>query len=185
LTSTLTRTTLDHLLALQFTVAWAGEALCEPPRLGWWRTDLVDEAGGGDLMARLLPRTHRWAALEAARRAAFLVDKAARQRMADEDAVRTLFFWGYETDEALADRLHDLKASEQHPVEALHLPTVFDRPRLEAGFKALAPDAAWSLQPTGREMKAAMPSDLARAAEMLASGLTPFRDAYVPAFFRR
>ncbi|WP_395830945.1 hypothetical protein [Archangium violaceum] len=41
--------TLDTILALQLTVAWAGEGRCEPARLGWWQTDLVDEAGGGDL----------------------------------------------------------------------------------------------------------------------------------------
>jgi len=46
---------LDTVLALQLTVAWAGEGLSEPPRLGWWQTDLVDELGGGDLLARLLP----------------------------------------------------------------------------------------------------------------------------------
>lgn len=182
MTPILARTTLDHLLALQFTVAWAGEALCEPKRLGWWRTDLVDEAGGGDFMARLLPRTHRWAALEAARRAAFLTDKAARLRMADPDAVRTLFFWGYETDEALTDRLRDLKTDEADPATVLQLPA--DLARLEQDLKALAPDASYSVQPTGRELKAPMPSDLATAADMLAASLTPFRDEYVPSFFR-
>ncbi len=33
---------LDEVLALQVTIAWAGEGLWSPPRLGWWRTDLVD-----------------------------------------------------------------------------------------------------------------------------------------------
>ena len=36
-------------------------------RLGWWDCDLVDADAGGDLFARLLPRTARWAALKAAR----------------------------------------------------------------------------------------------------------------------
>lgn len=183
MTPILARTTLDHLLALQFTVAWAGEALCEPKRLGWWRTDLIDEAGGGDLMARLLPRTHRWAALEAARRAAFLADQAARLRMADPDAVVTLFFWGYETDEALTDRLRDLKFNEADPASLLQLPA--DLAHLEADLKALAPDAAYAVQPTGRELRAPMPQDLARAADMLAAALTPFREEYVAAWFRR
>jgi len=44
---------LDTILALQMTVAWAGEGLCDPKRLNWWRTDLVDELGGGDLFQRL------------------------------------------------------------------------------------------------------------------------------------
>lgn len=34
---------LDRILALQFTVAWAGEGRCQPKRLGWWETDLIDE----------------------------------------------------------------------------------------------------------------------------------------------
>jgi hypothetical protein len=33
---------LGVILALQFTIAWAGEGRCVPPRLGWWQTDLVD-----------------------------------------------------------------------------------------------------------------------------------------------
>jgi hypothetical protein len=53
--SRLTPNQLDELLALQLTVAWAGEAAGEPTRLGWWKTDLVDAQGGGDLFARLTP----------------------------------------------------------------------------------------------------------------------------------
>ncbi len=37
---------LDLILDWQMTIAWAGEANCEPSRLGWWRTDLIDELGG-------------------------------------------------------------------------------------------------------------------------------------------
>ena len=43
---------LDKILALQIMVAWAGEGACEPKRLDWWRTDLIDEYGGGDLFTR-------------------------------------------------------------------------------------------------------------------------------------
>jgi hypothetical protein len=32
---------LDLILDWQMTIAWAGEANCEPSRLGWWRTDLI------------------------------------------------------------------------------------------------------------------------------------------------
>ena len=42
----LTQHALDAILALQLTVAWAGEGLADPKRLEWWRTDLVDELGG-------------------------------------------------------------------------------------------------------------------------------------------
>ena len=71
--------TLDTILALQMTIAWAGEGLCEPKRLDWWRTDLIDEAGGGDLLKRLLPKTHQWAALEAVRSAAIQIDRRDRK----------------------------------------------------------------------------------------------------------
>ena len=39
----MTDETLDQILALQVTIAWAGEGLCDPNRLGWWNTDLVDQ----------------------------------------------------------------------------------------------------------------------------------------------
>ncbi len=44
---------VDEILALQLAVAWAGEGVCEPERLGWWKTDMVDPDGGGDLMRGL------------------------------------------------------------------------------------------------------------------------------------
>ena len=59
----LTPAQLDEILALQLTVAWAGEAGGEPGRLGWWKSDLVDRKGGGDLFTRLVPRTAPWAGL--------------------------------------------------------------------------------------------------------------------------
>jgi hypothetical protein len=40
---------LDLILDWQMTIAWAGEANCEPSRLGWWLTDLINDLGGGDL----------------------------------------------------------------------------------------------------------------------------------------
>ena len=46
---------LDAILAVQLTVAWAGEGRSDPPRLGWWETDLVDQDGRGELLKRLLP----------------------------------------------------------------------------------------------------------------------------------
>ena len=116
--------TLDAILALQMTIAWAGEGLCEPKRLDWWRTDLIDEAGGGDLLKRLLPKTYQWAALEAVRAAAIQIDRRERAKLAKPDALRTLFFWGVLVDEQLSDRLADHKrnASSQMPSEILPLP---------------------------------------------------------------
>jgi hypothetical protein len=69
---------IDRILATQLVVAWAGEGRSEPRRFGWWDTDLVDDARGGDLLARLAPRTHAWASLELVRQAARRVDGRAR-----------------------------------------------------------------------------------------------------------
>ena len=76
-TSPPTAAELDALLTAQIAVAWAGEGGDEP-RLGWWRTDLVDEYGGEDLFARLLPHTARWAVLQAVREAARRTDARLR-----------------------------------------------------------------------------------------------------------
>src|SRR5688572_31029354 len=95
---------IDAVLAMQLVIAWAGEGRCSPRRLGWWDTDLIDDAGGGDLFARLLPQTHVWASLEAVREAARRTDAKARAKMADPDKLRTLYFLGFELDEQLGDR---------------------------------------------------------------------------------
>ena len=68
--SSISESLLDELLTIQILVAWAGES-GEDPRLGWWRTDLISEYGGRDLLEQLLPDTWQWAILQAtpARRA--------------------------------------------------------------------------------------------------------------------
>jgi hypothetical protein len=48
MTTQVSDSALDEILALQCTIAWAGEGRCSPRRLGWWDTDLIDESGGGD-----------------------------------------------------------------------------------------------------------------------------------------
>ncbi len=183
-----TTKTLDSILALQFSVAWAGEALCEPPRLKWWRTDLVDEAGGGDLMQRLAPRTHRWAALEAVSRAAFLTDQKARSQMANPDGVITLYFWGFELDEKLAERLRELKWGVKDPEDVLPLAmSILPSARLDLGQleKALAPQPDYTVQPGGRELKGPAPSDPAEAARLLAGALLPLPAVYPAPYLRR
>ena len=72
----------DEVLAVEFLVAWAGEKRSRPPRFGWWDTDLVDDVGGGDLLARLAPRTHAWAGPEAVSEAARRVDARRASGMA-------------------------------------------------------------------------------------------------------
>lgn len=199
-TDLVSTSTTDRILALQFLVAWAGEGQCEPSRLGWWRTDVVDEMGGGDFFRRLVPRTHLWASLEAARRAAKLADRKARSLMADPDGVRTLFFWGFELDERLTGRIRDLKLAEkewpdgrierQDPASVLPWPEGlrpgdgFDRRRLEEVLGALAPGAGYQALPTGRQVKGSLPEDPAQAARVLAACLAPLGPAYTPSFFR-
>jgi hypothetical protein len=109
--------TLDTILAMQLTVAWAGEGRCSPRRLGWWDTDLIDDAGGGDFFARLLPQTHAWASLEAVCEAARRTDAKARARMANPDNMRTLYFLGFEAEEQLGDRLVAHKSGGRSPAD--------------------------------------------------------------------
>jgi hypothetical protein len=109
----LTPEQLDHILALQLTVAWAGEAAGEPARLGWWKSDLVDPEGGGDLFARLVPRTAAWASLILVREAACAVDRSARDPLGKGDRLATLFHFGFVVDQQLTDRL-SFHRQQQH-----------------------------------------------------------------------
>jgi hypothetical protein len=171
--------TLDAILTIQLKVAWAGEGRGSPPRLGWWQTDLIDEAGGGDFMARLLPRTHAWASLEAVREAARRTDAKARTRMGDPDKLRTLFFLGFAADEALGDRLSILKREGRSPVEALPLGLVqqkFSHEALVSEFEHK--DVSFTVAPGGRQLKGPMPTDLRELVEKLAAGLVRLDDEH-------
>jgi hypothetical protein len=177
--------TLDTILATQLTVAWAGEGRCSPRRLGWWDTDLIDEAGGGDFMARLLPQTHAWASLEAVREAARRVDAKARGKMANPDNMRTLFFWGFELDEQLGDRLAMHKRSGQAPAEALSLPLPLNAafPKEELVAVLGGGDVAFTTVPNGRKLKGLPPAaDL--AVKRLAAALVPFGERYPLPFYQ-
>lgn len=111
---------LDLLLTAQFAVAWAGEGhVGEEPRLGWWRSDLTSEFGGRDLFERLLPRTFRWAVLQAVREAARRVDAELRARASNPDGVLSLFNLGFDLDERAEERLQELKRGDRAPEEAL------------------------------------------------------------------
>ncbi len=177
---------LDEVLALQFLVAWAGEGRCSPKRLGWWDTDVIDEAGGGDFFARLLPQTHAWASLEAAREAARRTDAKARGKMADADKMRTLFFLGFELDEQLYDRLLALKVEGRKPAAALPLPLP-----LTADFstdhlaRALGSgDCPFIVVPGGRQLKGARPDAPEAMVRQLAAALVPLAPQYPLPFFK-
>lgn len=179
---------LDHILALQLTVAWAGEALCQPPRLGWWRTDLVDQAGGGDLFARLTPRVHRWSALEAVREAARRVDEQSRREVAEPERVRTLFHFGFRMDERLGTRLSVLKASEAPPERALPFPPdlkpEFSRESLAVLLTALHPGVKHAAVLGGREIAGPALTEPITLARQLAAALVPFAERYPMPFTR-
>ncbi len=182
--ATVTDSVLDKILAIQLTVAWAGEGQCEPKRLGWWQTDLIDDLGGGDFLQRLLPKTHAWASLEAVREAARRVDAKARGKMADPDAMRSIFFLGFELDEQLNDRLAALKrdgAGGKSPAEALELPlelnAEFDRDKLEDALTSQGAEK-FKKEPSGRKLKGSPPDEPHELVRRLAASLVPLIDDY-------
>lgn len=178
-------TALDAILAVQFTVAWAGEGRCSPRRLGWWETDLIDEAGGGDFFARLLPQTHAWASLEAAREAARRTDAKARSRMAAPDAMRTIFFLGFELDEQLGDRLLAHKHGGRTPAEvlplALPLTADFSTEKLVSTLQTST--VAFTKVPNGRQVKGPRPEASDVLVNRLASALVPIVEQYPLPFY--
>lgn len=181
--------TLDEILAVQITVAWAGEE-AQPQRLRWWNTDLVDAEAGGDLFSRLLPRTGAWAALASVREVARRVDALGRQHLGEPDQLRTMFSLGFELDERLDERLRDLKR-RRASVDALPWSVSLDRyslPDLRAAFRhgpTGAPD--FTLVAGGRQLKGPTPDSPALVARHLAAVLfatDPMPEKYPLAFYR-
>lgn len=173
--------TLDEILSLQLLVAWAGEAKTDPPRLSWWRTSLVGDIGGEDVFEQLMPRTWKWAVLEAARIAARIVDAEARAHGADGDQLLSLFHFGFTIDEQLDDRLAELKRSTSDPIEALPRLAItrapWDADRFLTTLHELG-SVAISASSIGRRIKNAMPEAPADAARMLAAAMAPPIDRY-------
>ncbi len=179
--------TLDAILVLQLTVAWAGEGRCTPKRLGWWDTDLVSEDGGGDFLARLLPQTHAWASLEAVREAARRVDARARAKMAQPDTLRSLYFLGFELDEQLGCRLALHKRSGRAPAEALQLPLPlgddFSKDALELVLRD--GDVRYEAVPNGRALEGSADEDAEVLVKRLAAALLPLAEHYPLPFTAR
>jgi len=176
----LTSSQLDEILALQLTVAWAGESAGDPARLGWWRTDLVDREGGADLFSRLAPRTAAWTGLSLVRAAARRVDEAAREKLARGDSMWTPFHLGFEVDEQLDDRLAYHRNHEHRPSDVLGprylAERAWSKPTFEALLQGLASPKV-SVTPSGRQVAAQHvgPSD---AAPLLFAALLPLGPAY-------
>lgn len=184
----LSDTHLDAILAIQLSVAWAGEGRCEPRRLGWWQTDLIDEDGGGDLLARLLPRTHAWAKLEAVREAARRVDEQGRRRSGAPDQRVTLFHLGFDLDELLRERLEHHRRHHATPSDVLGPRFVVAREFSAVAFEdylgrlATAPDV--EVTPEGRRLVAAPPDDPVERVARLAAALRPVERQYVMPHYR-
>lgn len=179
---------LDDILAVQLTVAWAGEGICAPPRLGWWQTDLVAVEGGGDLFERLLPRTHAWAALESVLEAARRVDAEARRKLADADRLRTLFHLGFHLDEQLRERLafHKRLGTPPHAAMPALIDTQkpFSREELADYLHAQARAPKARLVPGGRELSGSPPAAPELLVRHLAASLVPFAEQYPVPFYR-
>lgn len=171
---------LDEILALQLTVAWAGESAGEPPRLGWWRSDLVDLEAGGDLFVRLLPKTAPWASLALVREAARRVDEAGREKLARGDAVWSLFHLGFSVDEQLADRLAQHRHQRRPPAEVLGARFLVDRPWSKTVFESMLASLGQpkvQITPAGRRLDVTAASPV-EAAALLAAALLPLSASY-------
>lgn len=171
---------LDDILALQLSVAWAGEAAGQPPRLGWWQTDLIDPEGGGDLFTRLIPRTAAWAGFELAREAARRVEVAALERVAKRDELWTLFHLGFFVDEQLHDRLAYHRRHQHTPARAFGARLAVSRAWDAGAFAAHLEQGGKpqiEVTPSGRRVKA-RPDSAVAAAPLLAAALFPFEAHY-------
>ncbi|MCB9604559.1 MAG: BREX-6 system BrxE protein [Sandaracinus sp.] len=188
--------TLDFVLDVQLAVAWAGEGLKSERRLGWWASMFAFEFGGDALFADLLPNTHRWAVLRAAREAARRKDAELRAKADDPDRLVSLFRLGFALDEALeerfADRVHD-DPRREHTSQALAalIDTEFSSDAfahfLEGalGKLKLPSRVDFAASPTGRRLSGEPPTDARLLVAKLAGALLPLAEAYPLPHFKR
>ena len=171
---------LDEILALQLTVAWAGEAAGDPPRLGWWRSDLVDREGGGDLFARLLPKTGAWTSLVLVRDAARQVDDVGQGEPPPDRAVRSLFHLGFAVDEQLDDRLAHHRRERRPPSEVFGPRFLVGQPWTKAEFESwLRSLGAPKLEKSSLGRKVAVRSaSPVEATALIAAALLPLSASY-------
>jgi hypothetical protein len=179
---------LDRLLTAQILLAWAGEG-GEEKRLAWWRSDMTSEYGGEDLFQRLLPNTWRWAVLQAAREAARRVDADLRGKDHDPDRIVSLFRLGFDLDERVEERFHDLKRAGAEPRVALPgLGPLMDEPWSREGFLNWVQghgESEWVARTAGRHIEGSVPLGVDRLVHGLVGGLAPVSDSYPLPHFRR
>ncbi len=186
--------TLDHVLSLQLIVSWAGERGdpddASARRLGWWQSDLVNEFGGGDYFAELLPLTGAWASLQAVREAARRHEASLRADLPDAASLVTLFHLGFAIDERLDSRLQEHKRTGRPPAEALGLvgELVVEQDWSPEGFTEWLASLArprFVVDPIGRRVTGSAPDDPLRAANLLAAALAPLSERYPLPHLRR
>lgn len=169
---------LDSILTLQCLVAWAGES----SRLGWWGTNLVDPDAGLDLLHRLAPRTAPLAGWQLVRAAAVAVDAERRAPQAERDRMITLFHLGVDLDEALADRLHEIKRSGGTLADLPAPDAPFDRAAFAARLAALG-SVETEPRASGRRIRSDLPAGPDERARRLAAALVPLPDHYPLPYF--
>lgn len=170
---------LDSILSLQLVVAWAGEA----SRLGWWNTNLIDPDAGLDLLTRLAPRTAALAAWELVRAAAIAVDADRRGPQAERDRMVTLFHLGVDLDEALADRLREIKMSGGTFPDLPFPDAKFDRAAFSARLSALG-TVETEARASGRRIKGELPVGPDVRVKRLAAALVPLADHYPMPYYQ-
>lgn len=171
------RTALEALLTVQFNVAWAGEADCQPPRFAWWKANLSEPANGGDLMRTIAPRSWAWGALVALREAGRRADHARAGADRGGDRFVSIFRVSADVDQQLGEHLGELRVSGVPPHEALpgllfrlterDEDSAFDAAAFTAWARGLGP-AERAETPRGWRLVAA-PADPARCVPKLAA----------------
>jgi hypothetical protein len=177
---------LDSILALQFMVAWAGEKSADPERLKWWDTDILDERGGGDFMARLFPKTAQWAGPKLVRRAATVVDARARARSRAK-GIWTLFFLGFELDEELDERIAYHRNAMHVPRDvfgAQWLPDRWSLPAFESWLRDLCSPPEVQIDTVGRRLNTMTTGPL-QVATALVAALLPIAPLYPMPYMHR
>lgn len=168
-------------------VAWSGESLTRPARLGWWRTQLADPDGGMDLFKRIAPRTWEWAVFSALRSAAREVDRKLFEGLGNEHQNRTtLFHWGFALDERLDERLNDLRRAGGSPWEVL--PGIgwlreWSAPAFTEWVQKTG-SVDFVVEPTGRRIPGP-PRSVEEARIRLVAALHPLSDRYPAPHFRQ
>lgn len=171
---------LDEILTLQLNVAWAGESAGSPPRLGWWKSDLVDPEGGGDLFARLTPKTAAWAGLILVRAAARRVEETALATFHARDKMWTLFHLGFSIDEQLDDRLAHHRVQRSKPEDVFGERYLVGKPWSKELFAAelgkLGKPKVETV-PNGRRVMSRVSSPV-EACALIGAALLPLERAY-------